>query len=83
VKKIMAFISDLRQISTDASKSITPAKRSLKHRLPVKLIYTEKVTTIKEAKNREKQIKSFKGGQAFKVLLQTQGSPRPRLDKLH
>jgi putative endonuclease len=47
--------------------------KSIKHRIPFVLIYTEKCPTIKEAKAREKQIKSYKGGQAFKKII---GSPR-------
>lgn len=43
--------------------------KSNKHRIPFDLIYTEKCQTIKDAKAREKQIKSYKGGTAFKELV--------------
>ena len=36
---------------------------------PWKVIYTEKFNTMEEAREREKQIKSWKGGNAFKKLL--------------
>lgn len=48
--------------------------RSLKHRIPMKVAYYEEFNTKKEAKQREKQVKSWKGGNAFKNLLK--GSPR-------
>ena len=34
-----------------------------------KIIYTEKYVTSIEAKRRERQIKSYKGGNAFKTLI--------------
>lgn len=42
---------------------------SLKHRRPLKLVYTETYTSAKEAFEREKAIKSYKGGIAFKKLI--------------
>ena len=36
---------------------------------PWQLIYIEKYETLKEAREREKQIKSWKGGNAFKKFL--------------
>jgi putative endonuclease len=41
---------------------------SLKSRLPMTVVYTEKCETLSTAKAREKQIKSYKGGEAFKQL---------------
>lgn len=43
--------------------------RSIRHRIPFKLIHTEEYNSKKEAKAREKQIKSWKGGRAFKKLI--------------
>ena len=54
--------------------------RSLKHRRPLKIVYLEELNTIKEAKLREKQIKSYKGGEAFRKLINYPGSPRLRRD---
>lgn len=40
-----------------------------KHRGPWKLTYSEEYNTRAEAMRREKQIKSYKGGNAFKALV--------------
>jgi len=44
--------------------------KSLKTRLPVKLIYKEAYNTKKEAQTRERQIKGYKGGNSFKKLIE-------------
>ncbi len=44
-------------------------QRSTKSRIPFKVIYTEKYNSKKEALIRERQIKSYKGGKAFKKLI--------------
>jgi predicted GIY-YIG superfamily endonuclease len=41
----------------------------LKNRGPFKLVYKEEYTTLKEARERERQIESYKGGNAFKKLI--------------
>ena len=43
-------------------------QRSTKHRIPFILVYTETFHNRSEAETREKQIKSYKGGEAFKKL---------------
>jgi putative endonuclease len=43
--------------------------KSLKSRLPVHLIYSEELETKELATKRELQIKSYKGGEAFKKLI--------------
>ena len=48
--------------------------RSLKHRIPLNLVYYEEYENKKKAKARERQLKSWKGGEALKNLLK--GSPR-------
>ncbi len=50
--------------------------KSLKHRLPLALIYSESYSNKESAKARELQIKSWKGGAPFKALIE--GSPRLR-----
>ena len=45
---------------------------STKFRRPLKLIHFEEFPDKKSALKREKQIKSYKGGEAFKKLLKTQ-----------
>ena len=44
-------------------------QRSTKSRAPFIIIFTEKFETRTEALQREKQIKSWKGGTAFKKLI--------------
>ena len=44
-------------------------QRSTKNRIPFELIYFESYPTKSEALKREKQIKSYKGGVAFKRLI--------------
>ena len=44
-------------------------QRSTKNRIPFVLVYTENYSPKDEALNREKQIKSYKGGEAFKKLI--------------
>ena len=45
-------------------------QRSTKNRLPFDLVYTESFENKTLALAREKQIKSFKGGSAFKQLME-------------
>ena len=45
-------------------------QRSTRHRIPFKLVLTETFETRKEALKREKQIKSWKGGEALKRLIE-------------
>jgi|SRR3989344_2906420 len=45
---------------------------SLRHRKPLKLVYTEIYTSAKEAFEREKKLKSYKGGLALKKILVAQ-----------
>jgi putative endonuclease len=44
-------------------------QRSTKNRIPFKFIYNQKCSDKKTALQREKQIKSYKGGEAFKKLI--------------
>ena len=44
-------------------------QRSTRHRIPFKIIYTEEYVDKSDALKREKQIKSYKGGNAFKKLI--------------
>jgi putative endonuclease len=45
-------------------------QRSTRHRVPFRLVYSESFEDKPEAINREKQIKSYKGGEAFKKLIE-------------
>ena len=42
---------------------------SLRNRRPLEIIYSERYDNQAEAYSREKQIKSYKGGSAFKKLI--------------
>jgi putative endonuclease len=44
-------------------------QRSTKHRVPFILRYSEELISKEDGLNREKQIKSYKGGEAFKRLV--------------
>ena len=44
--------------------------KSTKYRRPLKLVYSEEYKTLKEARCRELEIKSYKGGNAFKKLIE-------------
>jgi len=44
-------------------------QRSTKGRIPYKLIYFEEYSDKREALKRERQLKRFKGGNAFKKLI--------------
>ncbi len=44
-------------------------QRSTRNRIPFQLVYTEKLENKEKALLREKQIKSYKGGEAFKKLI--------------
>jgi len=43
--------------------------KSLLHRRPLELVHIEAFDSMDEAKAREKQIKSYQGGAAFKSLM--------------
>ena len=45
-------------------------QRSTRHRIPFTLIYSEELPNKSTALKREKVIKSYKGGLAFKKLIQ-------------
>jgi len=44
-------------------------QRSTRNRIPFQLVLVEEYTCRKDALKREKQIKSWKGGEAFKKLI--------------
>ena len=49
--------------------------RSLVKYIPLEIILVEEYKILKEAREREKQIKSYKSGEAFKKLLNLQPTP--------
>jgi len=58
--------ADINKRVEDHNAGLT---RSTKGYVPWELIYTEDYQTKAEAMRREKQIKSYKGGNAFKKLI--------------
>ena len=50
--------------------------RSLKAYLPFEIIHSEKHDTKQEAYSRERRIKSYKGGEAFKRLIRREDQKR-------
>ena len=44
-------------------------QRSTKFRIPFRLVHAEKFESKTDALKREKQIKSYKGGEAFKKII--------------
>ena len=58
--------SNIEQRLAEHNKGKTP---SLKNRRPLEMVYVEKYDKREDAYKREKQIKSYKGGEAFKKLI--------------
>ena len=69
----IGYTSDLEKRLKEHNSGKT---RFLRHRLPIDLIYVEEFESKRDAKARECQIKSWKGGGAFKRLIG--GFPRHR-----
>ena len=60
----------------------TEKTKSLKGKGPFFVVYTEQYLTKQEAFKREQQIKSYKGGNAFKLLVKGQGEMLEWLNRL-
>ncbi len=67
----IGFTDNLSRRLRDHNRGKT---RSLRHRRPLRLLYAEEVANRQEARKREKQLKSFKGGQALQRLLTRRGA---------
>lgn len=63
------YIGICKDICNRFKKHNSGSVRSTQNRRPFKLIYSEELINYKHARNREKQIKSFKGGNKFKELI--------------
>jgi putative endonuclease len=63
------YIGSTSDISARFEYHNSGRQRSTKNRAPFILIYKEEYYTRTEAEKREKQIKSYKGGNAFKKLI--------------
>jgi putative endonuclease len=63
------YIGSTADIESRLSYHNAGRQRSTRRRIPFVLVYSEKHTLRSEAEAREKQIKSYKGGEAFKRLI--------------
>jgi putative endonuclease len=63
------YIGQTQDIAKRLDKHSRGETKSLKNRGEFELVYVEKVSSRAEAMRRERQIKSYKGGVAFKRLL--------------
>lgn len=64
------YIGSTSDLEKRILKHNSGGNTSTKNRRPLELVYFESFTTKIEAQAREKQIKSYKGGLAFKKLLE-------------
>ena len=63
------YIGSAENVTRRLSQHNRGKTRSLKHRRPLELVYVERFEGSEQARKREKQLKSFKGGEAFRRLL--------------
>ena len=63
------YIGSTSDLNARIKRHNTGGNRSTKHRRPLVLVYSEKCVDQSSSFNREKQIKSYKGGEAFKKLI--------------
>ena len=63
------YIGSTSHLKTRLSFHNAGLQRSTKSRIPFELIYSEEYGSKSEALKIEKQIKSYKGGEAFKKLI--------------
>lgn len=63
------YIGICRDLDKRLEKHNKGGVRSTKRRKPFRLIFTEKFRNYLEARIREKEIKSYKGGNKFKELI--------------
>lgn len=63
------YIGSCRDLQTRTARHNKGLVKSTKTGCPWKVVYSEKYNDRSEAFKREKQIKSYKGGEAFKKLI--------------
>ncbi|MBC8345561.1 MAG: GIY-YIG nuclease family protein [Candidatus Marinimicrobia bacterium] len=63
------YIGSTENLETRLNVHNSGSVKSTKNQRSLKLVWSEKYSTRAEAMGREKQIKRFKGGEAFKQLL--------------
>ena len=67
--KLRYYIGSCSDIEQRLARHNRAAVRATKYGVPWKLIYVEEYDTRQQAYRREREIKSYKGGEAFKKLL--------------
>jgi len=72
------YIGSTNNIDRRLEEHNSNKTKSLKGKSPFQIVYLEKYNNLKEARNREIKIKSYKGGRAFKKLLGNCRTPRHR-----
>jgi putative endonuclease len=68
-KKCTYYIGSTNNIEKRLVRHNLGDVKSTKRYIPWKLKYFESLETLKEARERELKVKSYKGGQAFKRLI--------------
>lgn len=63
------YISSTSNVENRLAFHNSACQRSTKHRIPFVLVYNESFPDKSQAEKREKQIKSYNGGEAFKKLV--------------
>ena len=63
------YIGICKNLENRLDKHNHGSVRSTKHRKPFKLVYSEIYSNYGEARVREKELKSFKGGNKFRELI--------------
>ena len=63
------YIGETCDVSARLAFHNSGKQRSTRNRIPFVLIKTEQFTTREEALQRERQIKKWKGGNAFKLFI--------------
>ena len=63
------YIGETRNVEERLGSHNLGKQRSTRNRIPFRLILVEEFPNREEALKREKQIKSWKGGQAFQKLI--------------
>ncbi len=69
VKDGKYYIGETSDVITRLNYHNSGKQQSTKNRIPFELVLSEEYMTREEALRREKQIKSWKGGEAFKRLI--------------
>jgi putative endonuclease len=69
VKDGKYYIGETSDIISRLNYHNSGKQRSTKSRIPFEIVLSEEYMTREEALRREKQIKSWKGGEAFKRLI--------------